>query len=239
MSAPKQPVAIVSGASRGIGKATALKLLQTGYRVVGLYKTNEQAANAVVKHGSDMQKVNVGIESEVMRVVNYVARKYGQIDVIINNAGIDIPGKIESYTISNWNLMLASDLTSVFLLSKYSIPYLKKSDNPIIINVSSRLGINQYAEPDFVVYGAIKAAVNNLTVGLARELTGTGIRVNAVIPVPTKTDLFDGVFTPEEEGTLKAAGKLGSPEDVAELVIKLINDKSATGQLLFDGRIDL
>ncbi|OGK09304.1 hypothetical protein A2767_03660 [Candidatus Roizmanbacteria bacterium RIFCSPHIGHO2_01_FULL_35_10] len=135
--------------------------------------------------------------------------------------------------------MINTNLKSIFLFSKYSIPYLKHSKNPVIINISSRIGFPEYTEPKFVIYGMVKAGVTNFTVGLSKELVLTGIRVNAVIPTPTKTDLFNEVFTPEEEKGLIKKGKLGKPEDVANLVIELINDKSANGKILIDKRVYL
>lgn len=90
-----------------------------------------------------------------------------------------------------------------------------------------------------MVYGAVKAAVNNFTIGLSRELSNINVRVNAVIPTPTKTDLFDEVFTPEEEQALTDKGKLGTPEEAAKLVLEIIEDTSKNGQLVFDERVNL
>lgn len=237
MDTPGKSTALVSGASRGIGKAIALKLLQEGHAVVGLYRASEAAAAQLTKQGIDMQKADVGRENDVVRITQYIEQTYGRLDALVNNAGIDIFGKIESYATQDWNKMLATDLTSVFLLSKYAIPVLKNAPKPNIINISSRLGIDTHTEPEFVVYGAVKAAVNCFTSGLAKELQSYGIRVNAVIPIPTKTDLFDEVFTPQDEAALKAKGRLGSPDEVAALVWRLISDESINGQLLFDPRL--
>jgi 3-oxoacyl-[acyl-carrier protein] reductase len=187
----------------------------------------------------EMVKTDVGVETDVESAIKNVKEKYGRIDVIINNAGIDIFGRIEEYRASSWDNMLATNLTSAFLLSRFSITSLKESPNPVIINISSRLGIKEYAEPEFIVYGTVKAALNFFTIGLATELSDTNIRVNAVIPTPTKTDLFDEVFTPDDEQALKAKGKLGTPQEVAELVLNVIEDKTKNGELIFDKRVNL
>lgn len=237
MQTSQKPIAIVSGASRGIGRATALMLNQQGYTVIGLYQNSDQHAASVAEHGVAMRKVNVGIEADVTQLVQHVTEEYGRIDVVINNAGIDIFGPIETYSVQDWNTMLATNITGAFLLSRFTIEHLKQSPNPVIINVSSRLGIPDFAEPEFVVYGTAKAALNFFTIALAKELADTRIRVNAVIPTPTKTDLFKEVFTPAEEQALEAAGKLGTPEEVAELVWKLIANKSQSGELVFDPRV--
>ncbi len=135
--------------------------------------------------------------------------------------------------------MVDTNLTSVFLLSKYTIPFLKNANNPCIINISSRRSIDRYAEANFVVYSSLKAALNNFTVGLAIELKNFNIRVNCIIPAPTKTDLFDQVFTAEDEALLKTKGKLGSTAEVADLVLGLIRNTSLNGQILFDERLAL
>lgn len=231
--------AIVTGASRGIGRATALKLKQLGYNVVGTYLSSTEKAKELTGLGIDMRQADAGVEQDVIDAIDYTVKKYGSLDLVVNNAGIDIFGKIETYKLQDWEQMLASDLTSVFLMSKYAIPHLKKSDNANIVNISSRLGIAEHAEPEFVVYSAIKAAVNNLTIALSRELKDDGIRVNAVIPAPTETDLFRKVFTPDEQDAVRAKGKLGQPEDVAGLVVTIINDQQATGRILSDKRVAL
>jgi 3-oxoacyl-[acyl-carrier protein] reductase len=234
-----KPLAIVTGASRGIGKAIAVRLITKGYDVVGFYKSNDAAAQVLTGQGIDMQKVDVGSDTEVAQAIERVVKRYQRIDLLVNNAGIDIPGKVESYPLEAWERMVATDITSVYLLSKYAIPHLKGVENACIINISSRIGIGEYTEPEFVIYGAVKAAVNNLTVGLSKELDPYKIRVNAVIPAPTKTDLFDEVFTAEDEAGFKARGKLGTPEDVTTLVLQIIDDKSLNGQLVFDHRVRL
>ena len=236
MSKSGKPVAVVSGASRGIGRAIALKLTKEGYAVVGLYRSNDKAAASL--SDIDMRKVDVGDEVAVKKTIASIANSYGRVDVVVNNAGIDIPGEIETYRKETWDEMVATDLTSVFLMSKYSIPYLKKAENAVIVNISSRLGLDEYSEPGFVAYCALKAAVNNFTAGLARELKKHNIRVNGVIPAPTKTDLFDAVFTPEEEAEIKTKGKLGTPDEVADLVLSIVNDHTINGQLVFDKRVN-
>jgi len=233
------PVAIVTGASRGIGKSTALLLHANGYVVVGLYKSDEHAVDSLLAQSIDMHKADVGYENDVKKVIGLIADKYGRIDVLVNNAGINLQRTIETCTFEEWERLIATDLTSVFLMSKYVIPYLGKSDNGCIVNVSSRIGLNDYAEAEFVPYSAAKAGVNNFTVGLARELSKSNIRVNAIIPTPTKTDLLDQVFTVEDEKTLAAKGKLGTPEDVAGLIFDVIADRSKTGELIFDKRVFL
>ena len=232
------PVALVSGASRGIGKAIALALKQRGFEVVGFYKTSHEKAASITKEQQiDMQKVDVTDPSQVKQALGYIADTYGRLDAVVNNAGHDIPGKIESYSVDDWQKMLSVNLSSAFYISKYSLPLLKRSDRASIVNISSRLGVSEFVTPGYLPYGVAKAGLNAFTVGLARELQAEGIRVNAVVPAPTKTDLFDEVFSPEEEKELRAVGKVGAPEEVAELVLQFVGDTSTTGKVLLDKRL--
>lgn len=231
----------MTGATRGIGRAIAVKLAGLGCRVVGVYKSRDKLASELEKQHKNIYtiKADVGKEQEVKKVIETTIKKFGSLDILINNAGIDIFGEIKDYRTEDWDEMVNVNLKSVFLFSRESIPYLSKSRNPVIINISSRIGYPEFTEPKFVVYGAVKAGVTNFTVGLSKELTNTGIRVNAVIPTPTKTDLFDEVFTPEEEEILKEKGKLGQPEEVADLVLQLVRDKTANGEVFADKRVSL
>lgn len=232
--------AIVTGASRGIGRAISLKLSALGCKVVGVYKSSDLEAKQLEKKNPNiiMIKGDVGKEKNVKNIVDKTVQTFGSLDIVINNVGIDIPGCIENYSSRDWDRMFTVNLKSVFLFSKYSIPKLKQAADGMIINISSRIGFPEFTEPEFVVYGTVKAGVTSFTAGLAKELKGS-VRVNAIIPTPTKTDLFDEIFTAEEEKILKQKGKLGMPEDVANLVVKLLLDKSTTGEILTDKRVYL
>src|SRR2546421_524509 len=129
MKATDNPVALVTGASRGIGRAIALALKKKGYNVVGLYKSNDLKAEELEAQGITMIKADVGNPAKVSTAIEKVADEHGGLDLVVNNAGIDIPGKIEAYATQTWNAMLATDLTSIFLVSKYAIPHLKKSND--------------------------------------------------------------------------------------------------------------
>jgi len=233
-------VAIVTGASRGIGKAIAIKLMESNYNVIGVFNKNDELAFELEKQFPrlTMIKGDVGKEKDVQRIIEKVIEKNGKLDLVINNAGINLFGEIEKFETEDWDKMIDTNLKSVFLFSKYSIPYLKIAGDGMIINISSRIGFPEFAEAEFVVYGITKAALNYFTVALSKELENTKVRVNAIIPTPTKTDLFDKVFTKEEEDILRNTGKLGKPDEVADLVMELIEDKTAKGKILIDKRVN-
>lgn len=232
--------AIVTGASRGIGKSTAELLVSKGYKVIGVYLKNEELAKALQEKYKDdliMVRADVGDEKDVDKVFEELKNKFDHLDVLVNNAGINLWGKIEKFSTENWDRMMAVNLKSIFLFTKKAIPLMKKSDDPSIINITSRLGERERIEVEFLPYSVAKAAVTALSIGLSRELKDKNIRVNTVVPAPTKTDLFDEVFTNEDEADLIKRGKLGKPEEVAELVWQLVSDKTANEKLLFDPRI--
>ena len=234
-------VAIVTGASKGIGKAIAINLLEQNYFVVGVYNSSESLALEIEKQYPDilMIKGDVGNNEDAKRVIETTFDKYGKIDVLVNNAGVDCGNTIENYKVEDWDRLFNTNIKSIFLFSKYSIPYLKNSENPVIINISSRLGFPEFSENKYIVYGTTKAAVTYFTQALAKELEDTKIRVNAVIPTVTKTDMFDQAFSKEDEEMFKNKGKLGKIEDVVNAVMKLINDHSVTGKIQIDERIYL
>lgn len=230
--------AIVTGATRGIGKAISLRLLEEGYYVIGLYEKSVEAAKELenTHENIEMHKVDIGDSVNLTKVIEEILSERPQIDVLINNAGINLWGRIEDYKLEDWNRMLDVNVTSKYLLSKLLIPTLKNSDNANIINISSRAGMNEYVFSEFVAYCMNNAATNNFTLALAKELKEEGIRVNAIIPTVTDTDRFKNAFTKEEQQEVIEAGKLGAPEEVADLVIDIINSDK-TGELVIDERV--
>jgi len=230
--------AIVTGASRGIGRAVAEKLLNLGYNVLGVYKKRSDKAEELEKKYPNVKmiKADIGKSKNAKLIVNTAVKEFGSIDALINNAGIFLGGFVKDFSLKDWNRIISVNLTSKFLLCKYAIPYLEKSSNGVIINISSRFGLNEYNQPYCIAYGVTNAGINNFTAGLAMELEGK-VRVNAVIPTVTNTDRFKNSFSKEEQEEIRKAGKLGTPEEVADLVMELINDKSKNGEIVIDKRV--
>ncbi len=237
----KNKIILITGASRGIGRAAANKLYNLGCNVVGVYKSRDDMATSLLKECPNilMIKGDVGQEETAKQAVVQAVEKFGGLDVLINNAGINILGDIVDYKLADWEEMLRVDLTAKFLFAKYSIPHLKKSADGNIINISSRLGMAEYVDPSSVPYGAVNAGTNILSIGLSRELQDSGIRVNTVIPTVTDTDRFRDVFTPEEQKQIIKKGKLGTAEEVAETIVGILNDGKKTGETTIDPRVKL
>ena len=107
----------------------------------------------------------------------------------------------------------------------------------MIVNISSRFGLNEYVQPWCIAYGTTNAAINNLTLGMAKELKPKGIRVNTVIPTITDTDRFRNSFTKKQQEEIKTKGKLATPQEVAEMVIEIILSPKKTGRTIIDKRV--
>jgi NAD(P)-dependent dehydrogenase (short-subunit alcohol dehydrogenase family) len=232
-------VALITGASKGIGLATAKILLEDGYAVVGTYLTDGEIARKLESQFSNfkLRKSDAGLESDIDALVEHMTDNYDHIDVLVNNVGIDIFGTLTEYTTEAWDQMINVNLKSYFLLTKKCIPLIEKSQGKVIVNITSRLGIPERAKSPYIMYGITKAGVSLLTKGLAQELDEKGIRVNAVVPPATDTDLLRRVVPKAVYENMKSSGNLGKSEEVAELVVQLINDPSAQGEILFDKRV--
>lgn len=233
-----KPVAIVTGAAQGIGKAIAYKLASQG-AVVVVADINEQAgndtANTICCEGLDAAffKVDVGIVDDVKHLIQAVKSRYKRLDWIINNAGISFFKPIDVIEISEFDRVIDVNLRSAFLFAKYGAPLLRKSPNAAIVNISSTRAI--MSEPQNEAYSTAKAGLLGLTHALANSL-GPQIRVNAICPGWIDTG-DPGQLRPEDH-LQHPVGRVGIPEDVANLAAFLVAKESAfiTGQsFVIDG----
>jgi NAD(P)-dependent dehydrogenase (short-subunit alcohol dehydrogenase family) len=189
----KKKVAIVTGATGGIGFAVAKRLGQDGYAVMlngindkeGARRVQELTAEGITAeyYGFDVTK-----EDAVTSNIQAIGEKYGKIDVLINNAvGLGGRSRFEEMTTEFYRFVMALNLDSVFFASRAAIPYLKKGEHPTIINYTSNAGWNA-GGPGAGIYGTSKAGVHTITRALAKDLAEYGIRVNAVSPGTIDTD---------------------------------------------------
>lgn len=231
-------VAIVTGASRGIGRATALALAAEGAKVVVNYASSSQAAEAVVAEiqqiGSEAiaLKADVGKADQVDALFSTVMEKWGQIDVLVNNAGITRDGLMLRMKLEDWQAVVDLNLTGVFLCTKAASKIMLKQRSGRIINLTSVVG--EMGNAGQVNYSAAKAGVIGLTKATAKELASRGITVNAVAPGFIATDMTADLKGDE---ILKAIplGRYGQPEEVAGLIRFLAADAAAayvTGQVI-------
>ena len=237
---------VITGASRGIGAATALLFAKNDYAVCVNYLNNANAANEVVGKIKSMGgtaiavQADVNKESEVQKLFEVVTEQLGVIDVLVNNAGILKPqAKLIELTEERVKEVLTSNVMSYFLCSKYAIQHMSSEfggTGGSIINVSS--AASRTGSPnEYIDYAASKGAIDTLTIGLAKEVAANGIRVNCVRPGLIYTDIHADGGEPDRVNRLKAKLPMqrgGKPEEVAEAIYWLASDKSsyATGNFL-------
>ena len=230
--------ALVTGASRGIGRAVALALAEFGAEVVVNYASSPDAAEAVVKEIESMgQKgyalqADVGDEDAVDALIKTVLERSGRIDVLVNNAGITRDGLLMRMKSTDWNAVINLNLTGVFLCTRAVTRPMLKQKSGRIINITSVVGLMGNAGQ--ANYAAAKAGVVGLTRSAAKEMASRGITVNAVAPGFIATDMTKDL---DSEGILTAIplGTFGTPEQVAGAVRFLAADSAAayiTGQVL-------
>lgn len=233
----KTKVAIITGATSGIGFAVAKRLGKDGFTVILNGIQDEEGAKRVeelVAEGitAEYYGFDVTNEDAVTSNITAIGEKYGSIDVLVNNAGgLGGRSRFEVMTTEFYRFVMALNLDSVFFASRAAIPFLKKGDNPTIINYTSNAGWNA-GGPGAGIYGTSKAAVHTITRALAKDLAEYGIRVNAVSPGTIDTNFHIGIKSTKPEVFQSWAknimlGRLGQPEDVAGVVSFLASKDAA------------
>jgi 3-oxoacyl-[acyl-carrier protein] reductase len=236
----KGRIAIVTGAARGIGFAAAEKLAENGASVV-LGDLNEplaqEAAGRLKAKGYEALAVrmDVGRNDSIREAIAAAVKAFGGIDIVVNNAGILSALSIEEMTREEWDKVLNVNLGGTFFVIQAALPFLKKSQNPRIINISSLTGRNGGFEGS-MCYAASKGGVISITRGMARRLAPFNITVNAVCPGPTETEILKG-YTPEaqeRQRNVSLLRRLGQPEEIAAAICYLASTEAAfvTGAML-------
>ena len=246
--------ALVTGGRGGIGRAIVARFLREGARVYAADLTPQGSLAAHDNDGSVFVKLDVTQEADSIAVMEQVGEEAGQLDILVNAAGIEIEKTIEETSLEEWNLSFAVNVTGTFLVSKYALPLMRKAaasgTSASIINFGSYDGF--IADPGLAAYCATKGAVHALTKAMACDHGPEGIRVNAICPGYVDTPMLQSFFTGEGSG---AGGKTinqlqqavrdvhpmrtyGTPDDIANLVNWLASDEAryASGQLwVLDG----
>ncbi len=234
-------VAMVTGASRGIGAATAKLLAKSGYTVVLTYRSRkhdaERAADSITNEGYEclVVQVDVSVEQQVLGLYHTVDERFGRLDALINNAGIlEQQCSVRDLSMDRLNRIFSVNVYGTFLCCREAVKRMQSGG--AIVNVSS-IAAKLGAPDEYVDYAASKGAVDSLTIGLAKELAADRIRVNAVRPGIIDTEIHaDG----GEPGRVQRVGpslplqRGGTVDDVAQAILWLLSDKSTftTGQLL-------
>lgn len=226
-------VVIVTGASRGIGKAIAKLLTENGYQVIANYHHSEEAAKQLQKELKiDIFKADVSKREEVKKLIEFVLNKYGKIDVLINNAGIDQEKLFQDITDEDWHHVMNNNLYSVFCTTQEALQTMIHQKAGCIINISSIYAVTGGACA--VAYSATKAGIDGMTKSLAKELAPSNIRVNSIAPGCINTDM-NQYLTKQEWDEIKKEiplQKIGEGIDIAKCVKWLIEDEYTTGQVI-------
>ena len=225
--------ALVTGASRGIGRAIALRLARDGVRVGVNYQSNEAAASEVVAAikglGSEALLLpgNVGVAVDAERLVAQVIAAWGRLDIVVNNAGIIRDSLLLRMGEDDWDAVLTTNLKGAFLVTKAALRPMLRQRSGRIVNVSSVSGIR--GNPGQANYASAKAALIAFTKTVAREASSRNITVNAVAPGMIETDITSGMPEKAREAIVAQIplGRMGTPEDVAEVVAFLASDAAA------------
>lgn len=232
-------VAIITGGTRGIGLET-VKVFKENKAEVILFgsrkETVDKAIDLLKEEGIEVLgfSPNLSSYSEIETTIKDIITKYGHIDILVNNAGISAKDSIENTSAEDFSKIMDLNVNAIFNMTKAVVPYMKENKGGVILNTSSMVSI--YGQPSGVGYPASKFAVNGLTKSLARELAPFNIRVNAVAPGITKTDMVASL--PEEmiAPLIKTIplGRIGEPRDIANAFLFLASDLASyvTGSIL-------
>jgi NAD(P)-dependent dehydrogenase (short-subunit alcohol dehydrogenase family) len=231
-------VAIVTGASRGIGRATAVELAKEGCIVIINYKSNASEAEKTLelignKRGITIQ-TDVTKEEDVKRLVAETMKQYGRIDILVNNAGEIIRPGDWAGDIAVWQKTIDANLTSVWLMIREVAPIMQKAGKGSIVNLTSTVGMLGVAP--VMAYSAAKSGLLAVTKGMAKQLASGGIRVNAVAPSNVMTDMTRGAGQEliDRMKTITPIGRIATAEELAKPIVFLASDDASyiTGHIL-------
>ncbi|MGK8471572.1 SDR family oxidoreductase [Stutzerimonas stutzeri] len=239
-------VMLITGASRGIGAATARLAAQQGYALCLNYHQRADAANAVLEQVRGMGvtaiavQADVADETEVLHMFEAIDREFGRLDVLVNNAGmLEQQMRLEQMDAARWTRVLGANVIGSFLCAREAIKRMSTRHGGrggAIVNLSSvaaRLG----APGEYIDYAAAKGAIDSMTLGLAKEVASEGIRVNAVRPGVIHTDIHAAGGEPDRVERVKASvpmGRGGQAEEIAEAILWLASEQASytSGALL-------
>lgn len=232
----KDKVTIITGAKSGIGLATASRFGDEGAKVVlADVRDAEQEVRGITKRGGEalFAQADVSSEAQVTALIEKALSAYGRLDVLVNNAGIELAKKVTDTTEAEWDRLMDVNLKGVFLCCKAAIPVMRRQGGGVIVNVASELGLVGGSE--IAAYSASKGGIVQLTKAMAIDHVGDGIRVNCVCPGPVATPLLEAIIEassdPEEERrsivekTLMK--RVGRSEEIADVILFLASEESS------------
>ncbi len=244
----KNKIILITGGSKGIGRASTELLAKQGATILFTYSSSKQEAEETVKELTEQGlrvstiQCDVRKEEEIQALFTHIQETYGRIDVLVNNAGVLIPGPFEQTTKEAWDNTIDTNLRGVYACTKEAATMMKKKGKGKIINITSISGV--VGSIASAIYAASKAGVDAITKTLAVDLGRHGITVNSIAPGPVQTNMFMESFG--QEGVNKLAketplNRIAQPEDIAKVVLFFASEESdfVNGQVLIvdGGRI--
>ena len=238
-------VALITGASRGLGKAMALALAPAGIRLALVARDVEQLSAVAARArelGTEAEvfRADIADEAQVLELERQVIQKFGPVDILINNAGINIRKLCIDYTLAEWNSVLTTNLTSVFLMCRSFVPHMKGRGYGRVVNIASIMA--HISLPQRTAYSASKAGVLGFTKTLALELALENITVVAIIPGPFATEMTEAIIhdpaKSEQFMSHTPMRRWGDPKDIGKLALFLCSEDASfiTGtDILIDG----
>jgi acetoacetyl-CoA reductase len=235
----KEAVVVVTGASRGLGRAIAEEVARGGAKVVVNYSRSKEPAEELVNEISENGGEAIAVQADVsdaeqaQKLIDQAIEEYGRIDVLVNNAGINIDRTLKKLSVDDWDKVIQVDLNSAFYTVHAVLPHMTEQGGGKIINMSSFVG--EAGNIGQANYSAAKAGLLGFTKTAAKELARSGITVNAICPGFIETDMVASIPEDARNKLLKTVplGRFGQPEEIARAVCYLVEDGDyITGQSL-------
>jgi NAD(P)-dependent dehydrogenase (short-subunit alcohol dehydrogenase family) len=219
--------AIVTGAASGIGKAICESFLSNGVSVFGIDRVFPKGIGTGGKFfecGADL-----GISQDVKAAVEMYDRSMGSLDILVNSAGVELRGTVVDVSEEDYERVMNTNLKSIYLMCKYSIPMMLKTGKGSVINISSDLGLQPI--PGVDIYAASKGAIISLSKGMSKNWAKSGMRINCILPGPVDTKLLKRFHSEETLKFVKEfmipMGRLGTPEEIASIALFLASEQSS------------
>ena len=238
-------VALITGASRGLGKAIALSLAPAGVRLALVARDTQQLGTVAAearKHGAEAEvfRAHIADEAQILQLERDVLTKFGPVDILVNNAGINIRKFCVDYTLAEWNSVVNTNLTSAFLMCRSFVPHMKGRGYGRIVNITSIM--SHISLPQRTAYSASKAGLLGFTKCLALELARENITVVAISPGPFATEMTEPIMNDPEKAEVFMSHtpmrRWGNPKDIGQLTLFLCSEHASfiTGSdILIDG----
>jgi len=221
-------VALVTGASRGIGRSVAISLAKEGATIVAAardVKMLNETCRVIEEAGGQalVCTVELSNENSIRKLMQTVTEKFGRLDVLINNAGITLSNSLEETTTDDWDRLMAVNVRGAFILCREAVGLLRQAQPGVIVNISSVVGVKGYAKQ--IAYTASKHAMRGMSIAMAEELKESNVRVHVICPGGVDTEMVSRVRPDINKD------ELIQPEEIAELVLYLV---SHTGNAIVD-----